>query len=677
MKPRVVVITNWDSNRDRHCARLVRVLGDFLDIDAYSLESGLSRRIDCDVAIVPNQLVALKSMGSLLPGADVIVMKRTILRSTWNTVMNLPTGTRALLVDSNFETAVQYSAMLYELGASHLRLYPYDPEDRELPGVDIVLHPNEGDKVPQGFDRIVNLSNSEVDISTLVDVLSRVGALNYHSREALLGHLADTMPNSPGILALLNRMNMNNECLDLLMDSDGRGILAFDPSGRISMLNAKAREVFRPGSEAFFGLDYRDVLPRDLAEELRDSREVRDLVVEIQDRKYSLNKYSLEKRGIPIGGLLTLGEVAESGGPGAPFHHARSKGHRIKYSVTDIVGRSRALSEVVAFARKVALTDSDILIEGESGTGKELLTHVIHNGSLRRDGPFVAFNCAALSSSLLESELFGYEEGSFTGARKGGKKGMFELANGGTIFLDEIGEISMEIQTRLLRVLQEREIMRVGGTDLIPIDIRVVSSTNKNLFRMVREGSFREDLYFRLNVVSIRIPPLRERPEDIPYLVKYFLAGKGVRKDIPNEFMQLCTDYPWHGNVRELKNCIDYILNRDGGFTRENLPEYMQGYLEETRPRGLRPPSPSGFGLPGDPEPYRATLSILSEARELRRKCGRRSLAGELGSRGYPVSEQEARTILKRLAAAGFVSVGRGRAGTVITRRGQEALGLP
>jgi transcriptional regulator with PAS, ATPase and Fis domain len=675
VKPKVVVVTNKDFNRDRHRARLERILGEFIDIDAYSLESGLDRQINCDVLIVPNQIIALKSMSYLLPRTEVMVMKRTILRRTWSLISGLPAGTRVLLVDSNHEFAVQYAAMLYELGAGHLRINPYNPDDAILPDVDIVLHPNEPDKVPSAYQHVVNLENSEVDVSTLVDVLSKLNLLNNRSREALFLHLSDTMPSSPGMLSLLNTMTMSGEYLNILMDSDERIVVAFNVTGKISMFNARAREALHLSHDMYLGPTGVDSPPHELSASFLLDKDIHSTCIEVNNRPYVLSKHLLEKNGTVTGGLVIMtetgGNCPERNGHRFP---GRNKGHRIKYGFSDIIGQSAALLDVIAFARKVAVTESDVLIEGESGTGKELLAHAIHNASLRKDGPFVAFNCASLSSSLLESELFGYEEGSFTGARKGGKQGMFELAHGGSIFLDEIGEISREIQTKLLRVLQEREVMRVGGTDLIPINIRVISSTNQDLYRLVRAGSFREDLYFRLNVVSLRLPPLRERIEDIPYLIKHILAEKGIKQDIPNEFMELCGTYYWRGNVRELRNCMEYMINRGGEYQGQALPEYMKKAIAEAG-HALACSEPcEHLATMGDPLVLQAILQRLRDARHRHQRIGRGSLVSQLNSAGLHVTEQELRHLLSRLREAGLVAVGVGRAGTIITRKGELQL---
>jgi two-component system response regulator AtoC len=257
----------------------------------------------------------------------------------------------------------------------------------------------------------------------------------------------------------------------------------------------------------------------------------------------------------------------------------------------EIIGESRAIKELLATIEKVSQTDVTVLITGESGTGKELVAQAIHQRSARREKPFVVVNCAAIPSELVESELWGHEKGAFTSAinRRIGK---FEFANGGTIFLDEIGALSLNVQAKLLRCLEEKEIVRVGSNKIIPVDIRIISATNIDLKEAIKRETFREDLYYRLKVVPINIPPLRERKEDIPLLVDYFLKKSARRfkkniKDVTQGLLEIFKEYHWPGNVRELEHIIDMLIVLSEGeyLTPENLPLNIltsKSSLEET-----------------------------------------------------------------------------------------------
>lgn len=241
------------------------------------------------------------------------------------------------------------------------------------------------------------------------------------------------------------------------------------------------------------------------------------------------------------------------------------QGFVAQYRFSDIVGRSAMIEETVREARKYTRSDAALLITGESGTGKELFAQSIHNESSRRNGPFVAINCAALPESLLESELFGYEEGAFTGARKGGKQGLFAIAHGGTIFLDEIGDLSPSLQARLLRVLQQKEVMPVGGQRVLPVNVRVISATNRNLQEAVERGDFRVDLFYRLNVLHLHIPPLRMRMEDLPLLFKHIfqhLAGADRLRELylEDHLLEELKGYLWPGNIRELEGFVERYI---------------------------------------------------------------------------------------------------------------------
>ena len=247
-----------------------------------------------------------------------------------------------------------------------------------------------------------------------------------------------------------------------------------------------------------------------------------------------------------------------------------------------IIGKSQGLMEVLNTVARIARTNASVLITGESGTGKELFAHAIHNESARAGKPFLIVNCGALPQSLIQSELFGYERGAFTGANREGKAGLFEVANEGTIFLDEVGELSLATQTKLLRVLQEREFTRVGGSKPISIDVRVIAATNKPLADMAASGQFREDLFYRLRVLTVEIPPLRERPDDIPVLAMHFLQEiikkNGLQKNFDPQVLNCFLTYRWPGNVRELRALVQSLatMSEEETITMQDLPQYMQ-----------------------------------------------------------------------------------------------------
>ncbi|HVO19682.1 MAG TPA: sigma-54 dependent transcriptional regulator [Anaeromyxobacter sp.] len=262
---------------------------------------------------------------------------------------------------------------------------------------------------------------------------------------------------------------------------------------------------------------------------------------------------------------------------------------RDKYRLEGIVGRSEPMLRVFKTAARVAQSDATVLIEGESGTGKEQVARAIHAASRRASLPFVAVDCGAIAEGVLESELFGHAKGAFTGAQ-GSRRGLFEEANHGTLFLDEMGDVGPALQARLLRALQEGEIRRVGANEAVPVDVRVLAATNKDLARQVKEGKFREDLYYRVNVVTIHLPPLRERREDIPLLAEHFAAkhGRPEGSAITPEARELLVAYDWPGNVRELENVIAraLALNHAGLVVPEDLPDRLRGLPPAIPPPG-------------------------------------------------------------------------------------------
>ena len=314
------------------------------------------------------------------------------------------------------------------------------------------------------------------------------------------------------------------------------------------------------GSVLYKNEAYQRMMKRGSTEFVSDRRDIRDC-------KTLSGNSTASNRGESIGNVTIYHDVSEVNRLKRELDRVNQKLRKaeVKYTFKDIIGKNPELLKVIETAKVAAMTPATILIRGESGTGKEIMANAIHNTSKRRNEKFVKINCSSIPEELLESELFGYKEGAFTGARRGGKKGLFQEADGGTLFLDEIGDVSPKMQVKLLRTLQEREIMPVGSTETIPVDVRVISATNKNLEEMVEDGEFREDLYYRLNVFPLYIPPLRKRKEDMEAIVLYLLNKYDSFYDrqvtsVDQQAVELLQKKDWPGNIRELENVISRAL---------------------------------------------------------------------------------------------------------------------
>lgn len=369
-----------------------------------------------------------------------------------------------------------------------------------------------------------------------------------------------------------------------ILDYTAEGIVAVDAAGRINLVN-KAAIKLTGLTEKILGEPAGTVVSSlGLERVLQTRRAELGLFEVVGQNQAAINCVPILINDRPAGAVATFQPVTAIQ---ELERKIRQKIYRrglvAKFNFTDILCVSPIMRETLALAQEYAKVDSNVLILGETGTGKEVFAQSIHNAGIRSIGPFVPINCAALPESLLESELFGYVEGAFTGASKGGKIGLFEQAHRGTIFLDEISEISPRLQGRLLRVLQEREIMRLGDDRVIPIDVRIIAATNKNLQKMMREGQFRPDLYYRLDILKLDLPPLRRRTEDIPPLMKLFMKTYALRFQKP--FIELTAEakkclinYAWPGNVRELRNIAERLTV---------LGQYNQAGIDASRIRGM------------------------------------------------------------------------------------------
>lgn len=381
-----------------------------------------------------------------------------------------------------------------------------------------------------------------------------------NGREAILQAVQESLRIEEAIKTEKMKRSLFTAVLDYVHD----GIITVDCRQKITSINMQAQKLVNSSAAKAIGQPIEKIWPGlNLSELIRTKQEEINEIIQIKGLKVICNKVPITVGEKLNGALVTFQEITKIQQTEAHIRkEIYNKGHIARKKFTDLQGTSSQITRAISLAKEFSATNSNILIVGETGTGKEIFAQSIHNHSPRRPGPFVAINCAALPAQILESELFGYAGGAFTGANKEGKPGLFELAHGGTIFLDEIAEMDYTNQSRLLRVLQERSVMRLGSDRVISVDIRIIAATNKDLKTLVLNNKFREDLFFRLNVLKLELPTLRERPQDIELMAEASLSKFSPHKKIffDPPAMKALQNYTWPGNVRELQNSIERLV---------------------------------------------------------------------------------------------------------------------
>nr|WP_282580142.1 sigma-54-dependent Fis family transcriptional regulator [Natroniella sulfidigena] len=379
----------------------------------------------------------------------------------------------------------------------------------------------------------------------------------------------------------------------LILKSVDQGLFNLNQDGIITQINQKGSQILGYPPQECIGRGIEDFFPNSTFDSLVKSVQAQPKEEMVWNLKREKLQFASKAKVVSNAEGDVTDVIIEVKDSLADKKLAQQKQVKTKYSFADIIGQSKAMTKVIDLASKVAVNDSSVLLLGPTGTGKELFAQAIHNKSPRRDNNFVTVNCGAIPDNLIESELFGYEEGAFTGAKKKGRQGKFQLADGGTIFLDEIGEMALNAQVKLLRVLQENEVSSVGSDQVIPVNARVIAATNQNLRKRVANKEFREDLYYRLNVIEIKLPALQERGKDIIILAEHFIEKYGQllgksRVKITEEVEAALLNYDWPGNIRELENIIERALNLVEGnlIQLEHLPDYLRESKTSNKPTG-------------------------------------------------------------------------------------------
>jgi transcriptional regulator with PAS, ATPase and Fis domain len=664
---KVVVLSIGKLAGDVIASQVRGFMRDTVKVQRYCLQDEIDFAADEVTAVLTGEQVKERPevAARIGEGMDWLVARRAIDYTRIQDLLALPPRTKVLLVNDFRSSTLAAIEHLNRVGLDHLDYFPYYPGIPEYSPQAIAITPGEASLVPPGVEKTIDIGTRHADISTIVELVQRLGLMDQLGDFISTEHLREITRLLGEIDQAGKRASSMRDTLQVLADHAPNGILYTDLAGRIILGNHAMCTVLKMESEAMTN--------RPVSELVRGLPAVpgaleSSALLTIGGQEMVAWEKPVRQADEVVGHIY----VFETSRAIQDLEHelrrkTRKTEHVARYTFHDIISKSPQMDQVLSYAGRVAQSDSTILIQGESGTGKELFAQAIHNASSRRQGPFVPVNFAAFPMSLLESELFGYEEGAFTGAKRGGRRGLFEEAHGGTIFLDEIGDAPLEFQVRLLRVLQERQVRPVGGGKLIPIDVRVISATNKDLASEMARGSFRDDLYYRLSVLPLRMPPLRERREDIPVLVEQFVRrfsrGRmtGACSIMTEEALEQLCGYSWPGNIRQLMNVVEFLMTirEEGELVRvDHLPEY---FLAGS------PPKAGGIALELLGEDSAWVLRKLWEYGSI----GRRHLA-ELAARERPgLSEGAIRGLLRSLESLGLAASERGRKGSAISEKGR------
>lgn len=672
MKKRVAFVVIDPPSKEKYLQDLEFFFGDHVEFMAYSIKEGIPETISGELAIVTSPILLDYLKPYLSSEIEIIYTTRTIYKDSFEKLKKIEPGTEAMLVSNSSIFALDMISFLYRIGIKHIHFNPYYPHKEVVPDIALAITPGQTFHVPEGVKEVLDIGWRVFDIAMLMDVVSKLKIEDERVIQKINEHAQRIVPVNYGMHSAIDSFVKSDAMVKTILDEVEDGIFVLDHNQRIIEYNKHLLRLLQIHEKTVKNLETNSPI-KELIVQLSSIDEVEHSLIYLEGSKKSMvvsKKPLYDFKGL-FGSLFIVKDIVTIQTLESDYRKkTMERGHLAKYSFGDIIGRSEPVKKCKKKAMKIASFDKPVLITGETGTGKELYAQSIHNFSRRKKRPFVAINCAALPPSLLESELFGYDEGSFTGAKKGGKKGLFELAHGGTLFLDEVGDIPMEVQAALLRVLQEREVMRVGGRCIIPVDVRIIAATNKQLKKLVNEGTFREDLYYRLNVFSLALPSLQEIKEDIPFMIESIMEKNGYRKKtIDDELMEYLVNYPWRGNVRELMNCMENLaILSDEHITIEHLADEYQVLRTEKEEQGVMKEAFMEL------RSFERTLSFHMLKILSYRTAGRKTLHHILMTQGLPTTEYEIRKLLEYLKNKGYILYGRGRSGPKLTEKGLDIL---
>jgi len=656
------IVTSSKSLLPKHLRHnLEQIFSGFLRINNhYANDMQPEQAIDDDVIIAMTPEKAIEVKRFVADCKKIVVARRTIKGSEMHRIISIPAGLSVLVVNDSKETTAETVSLFYNIGINHLNLVPFE-DGHDYHGISICITPGESYRVPANIKEISDVGHRCFDLSTFIEILSKLNINSPVITRRLIQYSQQIVPLDTGVSKQYHDLITKGAQLNFLMDLANEGIIITSNDKKIIMVNNKAANILGVEQNSLTDKKLSEVFPANLMKVFTADR-IHEDVIDHNNKKLVVNGHPIEYIGTPLGMYFGIQDVSQIKLLEQNLSRKlRDKGFVARHNFTDIKAVSSSMVECIEMAKTIAKSDLTVLITGDSGTGKELFAQSIHNFSSRKEQPFVAVNCAALPESLLESELFGYEGGAFTGALKEGKKGLFEQAHNGTIFLDEIGDMPLVLQARLLRVLQERQVMRLGSDRLITVNVRIIAATNSDLLGKVNSRQFRKDLYYRLSVLPIHIPALINRKDDILPLFIHFLSEYGNYL-VDDEVAEVFSRHDWPGNAREVQNVAAYAALVAGErITASDLPAYLKDGLYDYAPEYESLAAKQWL------EPARAVLEHL---KRFPGGTGRQTLAAGLG-----LSESEVRHVVGELGGMDLVRTHRGRKGTILTGKGEHFLG--
>lgn len=638
------------------------IFKDKITIKNYYLNSMEKNQIiegDVVLVMIDERAVQIKSYVDDVK--KIIKINRSIKQNEVYKLFALPEGIDVLVVNDNEQTILETVSSLYDMGINHLNFVQYDPK-KDYSHIKVAVTPGESSLVPSYIEEVIDLGHRCIDSSTFLQIIAKLNIDDREVTERLIKYSDKVISSYSGVNTKFKELTIKNEELNSIINLSSVGMAMLSNKEEIVICNQSVKRILDIDNN-IIGKKVKEIENKDLRMIFSLSK-ANDEVIKFKNKYINVNKHNIESFGKITGAYFCIQEVTYIKKLEQNLSKKlRDKGQVARYHFDDIKTKSAELEQSKGLAKKIAKSDYTVLITGESGTGKELMAQSIHNDSLRFNQPFIAINCAAMPENLLESELFGYEEGAFTGALRGGKKGLFEQAHNGTIFLDEIGDMPMYLQTKLLRVIQENQVMRVGGENVIDIDVRIIAATNRDLLEMIKKEKFRADLYYRINVLHINIPPLRDRKEDITAMLTYFMNKK---INISNEVSKILNNYSWPGNIRELKNTAMYIdtMCMEDEVKICDLPHnILNNRKEYTQEIKILQDKASI-------EKAKKIMQIINEENKLNKSIGRSGIVSKLNEEDDFITEGEVRRILSIFKELDLVTSEVGRKGSKLSEKG-------